>query len=65
MGFSMHDRMELVRSEASEEKLGATRITDWLSPPFFETNFWFMWQTTFAFQPWHRPSSSSAICTAS
>jgi oleate hydratase len=54
MGFSMHDRMELVRlSEASEEKLGATRITDWLSPPFFETNFWFMWQTTFAFQPWH------------
>ena len=20
---------------------------------FFETNFWFMWCTTFAFQPWH------------
>jgi oleate hydratase len=54
MGFSMHDRMELVRlTEASEDKLGATRITDWLSPPFFETNFWYMWQTTFAFQPWH------------
>ncbi|RTM14203.1 MAG: oleate hydratase [Bradyrhizobiaceae bacterium] len=54
MGFSMHDRMELLRlMEASEEKLGDSRITDWLSPPFFQTNFWYMWQTTFAFQPWH------------
>jgi oleate hydratase len=54
MGFSMHDRIELVRlTEASEEKLGVSRITDWLSPPFFTTNFWHMWQTTFAFQPWH------------
>ena len=54
MGFSMQDRLELVRlTEASEEKLGNSRITDWLSPAFFTTNFWFMWQTTFAFQPWH------------
>lgn len=54
MGFTMRDRMELVRlSEASEERLGNSRITDWLSPSFFETNFWYMWQTTFAFQPWH------------
>jgi oleate hydratase len=54
MGFTMRDRMELLRLiEASEDKLGSSRITDWLSPPFFETNFWYMWQTTFAFQPWH------------
>lgn len=54
MGFTMRDRMELIRlSEASEEKLGKSRITDWLSPSFFQTNFWYMWQTTFAFQPWH------------
>jgi oleate hydratase len=54
MGFSMQDRIELVRiSEAGEDKLGAGRITDWLSPPFFETKFWYMWSTTFAFQPWH------------
>lgn len=54
MGFTMQDRMELLRlTEASEEKLGNSRITDWLSPPFFQTNFWYMWQTTFAFQPWH------------
>jgi oleate hydratase len=54
MGFSMADRVELVKLvEASEEKLGNDRITDWLSPSFFETNFWYMWATTFAFQPWH------------
>jgi oleate hydratase len=54
MGFSMADRVELLKlTEASEEKLGKTPITDWLSPPFFTTNFWYMWQTTFAFQPWH------------
>ena len=54
MGFTMQDRIELVRlTEASEDELGNSRITDWLSPPFFGTNFWLMWQTTFAFQPWH------------
>jgi oleate hydratase len=54
MGFSMQDRVELVRlAETGEDKLGETRITDWLSPGFFETRFWFMWATTFAFQPWH------------
>jgi len=54
MGFSMADRLELLKlTEASEQALGSSRITDWLSPPFFSTAFWFMWQTTFAFQPWH------------
>ncbi|MBY0351448.1 oleate hydratase [Tabrizicola sp.] len=54
MGFSMHDRIELMRLvNAEEDKLGADRITDHLSPSFFETEFWFMWVTTFAFQPWH------------
>ncbi len=54
MGFSMQDRIELLRlGDASEEELGASRITDWLSPGFFDSEFWFMWVTTFAFQPWH------------
>jgi len=54
MGFSVQDRLELLRLlEASEEKLADSCITDWLSAPFFETNFWMIWQTTFAFQPWH------------
>jgi oleate hydratase len=54
MGFDMKDRLELLKlTEADEDSLGASRITDWLSPAFFETAFWFMWATTFAFQPWH------------
>lgn len=54
MGFSMQDRLELLKlSNADEEKMGASCITDWLSPQFFETEFWYMWVTTFAFQPWH------------
>jgi oleate hydratase len=54
MGFSMHDRVELLQlANADEASLGASCITDHLSPSFFETEFWFMWVTTFAFQPWH------------
>ena len=54
MGFSMQNRVELLKlSNAGEEELAASCITDWLSPSFFETEFWFMWVTTFAFQPWH------------
>jgi len=54
MGFSMHDRLELLKlSNADEATLGTSKITDWLSPSFFKTEFWYMWATTFAFQPWH------------
>jgi len=54
MGFSMHDRLELLKlADADEASLGTSCITDHLSPAFFRTEFWFMWSTTFAFQPWH------------
>jgi oleate hydratase len=54
MGFSMHDRVELLKLVNAEEgSLGASCITDHLSPAFFQTAFWYMWVTTFAFQPWH------------
>ena len=54
MGFSMRDRIELLRLiETDEKDLGSSCITDRLSPAFFDTNFWYMWATTFAFQPWH------------
>jgi oleate hydratase len=36
-----------------EALLGATRIQDHFDAAFFETDFWLMWCTTFAFQPWH------------
>lgn len=54
MGFSMADRLELLRlSRATEAALGSTCLTEHLSPGFFASEFWFMWSTTFAFQPWH------------
>jgi oleate hydratase len=54
MGFSMEDRLELITLiEADDDKLGASSITDWLSPGFFKTTFWYIWASTFAFQPWH------------
>jgi oleate hydratase len=36
-----------------ESMLGRTAIADQFDLSFFKTNFWFMWCTTFAFQPWH------------
>jgi oleate hydratase len=36
-----------------EETLGPSSISDQFDPSFFETDFWLMWCTTFAFQPWH------------
>jgi oleate hydratase len=46
--------LELLKlAEADEATLGNSAITDWLSPEFFDTKFWYMWATTFAFQPWH------------
>src|SRR5450830_2197823 len=54
MCFSVHDMMELLKlATAEEDSLGTSRITDHLSPAFFDTEFWSMWVTTFAFQPWH------------
>jgi len=54
MGFTMQDRIELLKlNNADEATLADSRITDWLSPGFFQTPFWHMWSTTFAFQAWH------------
>ncbi|TQJ57561.1 oleate hydratase [Streptomyces sp. NBC_00080] len=54
MGFSERDRIDLVRCLATPEgHLDGKRITDCFGEHFFTTNFWFMWCTTFAFQPWH------------
>ena len=54
MGFSEHDRLQLVKCLATPERLlDGKRITDCFSEEFFTTNFWYMWCTTFAFEPWH------------
>ncbi|MGH4033499.1 oleate hydratase [Actinomycetota bacterium Odt1-20B] len=54
MGFSERDRLELVKCVGTPERmLDGKRIVDCFSQEFFHTNFWWMWCTTFAFEPWH------------
>jgi len=53
-GLSEKDILDLERLAIEpEEFLGRTTISDQFAPGFFETDFWHMWCTTFAFQPWH------------
>lgn len=55
MGFSQKDRMALLKlMKTPETELDSITIEQWFqdTPHFFETNFWYMWQTTFAFQKW-------------
>ncbi len=54
MGFSNGDRLRLIELLAEPEwMLKKKRIDEFFSNHFFTTNFWYMWATMFAFQPWH------------
>jgi oleate hydratase len=54
MGFTERDRIELVKCLATPERLlDGKRIEELFGPHFFSTSFWYMWCTTFAFEPWH------------
>mgnify|MGYP001381926436 CR=1 FL=1 len=54
LGFNNLDRLALGKLAITpEETLGTTKIEELFSHDFFKTNFWYMWATTFAFQPWH------------
>lgn len=54
LGLNARDRADLTRLLALPEKaIGARRIEEFFQPRFFDTNFWCMWRTTFAFQNWH------------
>lgn len=56
MQFNNKDRYLLTKlmmmSEKDEDKLNNVSIEEWFadSPHIFETNFWYMWETTFAFK---------------
>jgi len=53
-GLSEKDILNIERLGLEpEEMLGRSSISEQFDPSFFETDFWFMWCTTFAFQPWH------------
>ena len=52
--LSLRDRIDMARLACTrEEALGATTIETWFRPHFLASNFWFMWASMFAFQPWH------------
>ncbi len=54
LGLDARDRADMTRLLAlPEHMIGARRIDDFFQPHFFDTNFWCMWRTTFAFQTWH------------
>ncbi|HGF7586998.1 MULTISPECIES: oleate hydratase [Enterococcus] len=56
LGFNNNDRILLTKMiampDSEEEKLDNITIEEYFKddPHFFETNFWFMWETTFAFR---------------
>ncbi|MCF6253332.1 MAG: oleate hydratase [Thiomicrorhabdus sp.] len=52
-GLSLKDQADLVKlTFVSEASLGNKRIEDWFHAGFFESNFWLIWTTMFAFQKW-------------
>ena len=53
-GFDERDRLAIIEfTSKPEDMVDGKRITDCLPEHFFKTNFWYMWQTTFGFEPWH------------
>ena len=53
-GLSERDILDLEHLAIEPEMfLGRSTISDQFGPGFFETDFWHMWCSTFAFQPWH------------
>lgn len=55
MGFHNNERKAIAKlMNVDEDVLQSLTIEDWFfdMPHFFTTNFWYMWQTTFAFQKW-------------
>lgn len=61
--LNAHDRAEFARLLVMpEHMIGARRIEDFFSDHFFQTNFWYMWRTTFAFQNWHSAIELKRYC---
>ncbi|KUJ23913.1 myosin-cross-reactive antigen [Mollisia scopiformis] len=54
MGLNAREREDLLLvAGSSEEVLGTKRIDECFGAEFFRTKFWYMWDTMFAFEPWH------------
>ena len=52
-GLSLGQETDFLKlTFVSEESLGNKRIEDWFDEAFFETKFWYIWTSMFAFQKW-------------
>jgi len=52
-GLSLAQEADFLKlTFVSEESLGNDRIEDWFDEAFFETKFWYIWTSMFAFQKW-------------
>ena len=52
-GLSLAQQADFLKlTFVSEESLGNKRIEDWFDKAFFETKFWYIWTSMFAFQKW-------------
>lgn len=54
LGLRLRDQWDLTRLALRPEgSLDDGRIDGYFSAAFFDSNFWMMWCSMFAFQPWH------------
>ncbi|QUL52958.1 oleate hydratase [Paenibacillus tritici] len=54
LGLSTAHALQLGKlTLATEDRLGAVTIEQFLDPSFLETNFWYFWRSMFAFENWH------------
>lgn len=52
-GLSKRDVLDLLRLNLTpEDRLDGRQIDEWFAAEFFDTVFWYLWATTFAFQRW-------------
>ncbi len=52
-GLSFKQQSDFLKlTYVSEKSLGNKRIEDWFDKAFFDTNFWHIWTSMFAFQKW-------------
>ncbi len=50
MGLNNRERLDLIKvAEESEKSLGTKRIDECFTKEFFDTKFWYMWDTMYAF----------------
>jgi oleate hydratase len=55
LGLDSAEKLKMAKLLAMPESMipDGAKITDMFGAAFFTSNFWFMWRSLFAFQPWH------------